>query len=263
METEELFLIVACFLFFFDFILLSKAKPRERKKLEQGFYASIMACGLIVVSYFILAQAFIKDDFILREVYNYSSSSLPTLYKIYAAWAGMSGSMLFLTFLTAVVYFAYRFRTYERRSGFRITAYKILDFILISFLLITLMNSPFERFPGKPMDGAGLNPLLQTFWMFIHPPIVFLGYVFIIFTFVFTLASMSTQKKEESGMLNLFLQVAWLLTTLGLGIGGLWSYLFWKWPSSGHPWHPLNPPSAPPGSHIAPSTPHTPQVPPD
>jgi len=180
METEELFLIFACLLLFFDLIQLLKVKPREKKKLEYGFYASILACGLVVASYFMLLQAFLKDDFALREVYLYSSSGLPSSYKVYATWAGMSGSMLFLTFLLTIVYFAYRFKTYEKSSSFRLTAYRIMDLILIFFLFLTLMNSPFERLQGTPMDGQGLNPLLQTFWMFVHPPIVFSGYIFVI-----------------------------------------------------------------------------------
>jgi len=235
METEELFLTFACLLLFFDLIQLLKVKPREKKKLEYGFYASILAFGLIVASYFMLLQAFLKDDFALREVYSYSSSGLPTSYKVYATWAGMSGSMLFLTFLMTIVYFAYRFKTYEQRSSFRLTAYKILDFMLIFFILLTLMNSPFERFEGTPMDGGGLNPLLQTFWMFIHPPIVFSGYVFVILAFALILASMKTGEEEENRLLKLSLQAAWLLLTLGNAIGGLWAYEvlgwggYWAW----------------------------------
>ncbi len=235
METEELFLTFACLLLFFDLIQLLKAKPREKKKLEYGFYALILACGLIVASYFMLLQAFLNDDFALKVVYAYSSSDLPTSHKVYATWAGMSGSMLFLTFLTTTVYFAYRFKTYEKRSSFRLKAYEILDFILIFFLLVTLMNSPFERLQGTPMDGGGLNPLLQTFWMFIHPPIVFSGYVFVIIAFAIILASMRTGEKEEDRLLKLSLQAAWLLLTLGNAVGGLWAYEvlgwggYWAW----------------------------------
>lgn len=236
METEDLFITFACLLLFFDLIQLLKAKPRERKRLEYGFYASTLASGLIVVSYLMLTQAFLTDDFMLKEVYSLSSSSLPVLYKVFATWAGIGGSMLFLTFLITLVYFVYRFITYERRSIFFIAVYKILDFILIFFLFVTLMNSPFQRLTGRPMDGAGLNPLLQTFWMFIHPPIVFIGYVSVIFAFALTLADMSTNKaRSQSKALRVSLQAAWLFLTLGIAIGGLWAYEvlgwggYWAW----------------------------------
>ncbi len=234
MEIEELFLTIACLLLFFDLIQLSKVNSHERKKLEYGFYTSIIACGLIVASYFMLIQAFIRDDFALRAVYAYSSSGMPISYKVYSTWAGMSGSMLFLTFLMTIVYFVYRFKTYEKRDSFSLTTYKILDFILIFFLLLTLMNSPFERLQGTPMDGSGLNPLLQTFWMFIHPPIVFSGYVFVILAFAFILTGMKTGEKADR-LLKLSTQTAWLLLTLGNAIGGLWAYEvlgwggYWAW----------------------------------
>ncbi len=235
METEELFLIFACLLLFFDLIQLSKAKPRGRKRLEYGFYAAVLACGLIAASYFMFLQAFLNDDFAFRAVYSYSSSGLPASYKVYATWAGMSGSMLFLTFLIAIVYFVYRYKTYENGSHLRLTVYRILDFILVFFLLLTLMNSPFERLTGTPMDGGGLNPLLQTFWMFIHPPIVFSGYVCVILAFALVLATMRTGEKGENRLLKLLLQAAWLLLTLGNAIGGLWAYEvlgwggYWAW----------------------------------
>ncbi len=234
METEELFLVIASLLLFFDLIQLLKSKPGEKTKLEYGFYASIVACSLIVVSYFTFLQAFLKDDFSLREVYFYSSSGLPASFKVYATWAGMSGSMLFLTFLVAIAYFAHRFKTHGEEGALRLTLYKILNFLLIFFLLLTLMNSPFERMQGTPMDGKGLNPLLQTFWMFIHPPIVFAAYVFIIFAFALVLAKMKTGE-DEGKTVKISLQAAWLLLTGGIAIGGMWAYEvlgwggYWAW----------------------------------
>ena len=235
METEELFLIFASILLFFDLIQLSKARPNEKRKLEYGFYASTLACGLIVASYLMLVQAFLSNDFSLTEVYSYSSSSLPMTSKLYATWGGAGGSMLFLTFLIGILCFAYRFRTYEKKSAFNVAAYKIFSFILIFFVIVTLMNSPFERFSAAPMEGRGLNPLLQTFWMTVHPPMIFAGYAFVIFAFVLTLASMSTQEASDNRLLRLSLQAAWLTTTLGIAIGGLWAYEvlgwggYWSW----------------------------------
>ncbi|NIU38752.1 hypothetical protein GWN65_01925 [Candidatus Bathyarchaeota archaeon] len=235
METEELFLIFASLMMFFDLIQLSKAKPREKRKLEYSFYATTLACGLIVASYLMLVQAFLNDDFLLTTVYSYSASGLSLASKFYATWGGASSSMLFLTFLTGLFYFAYRFMTFEKRSAYNIATYKILDFILIFFLIVTLMNSPFERLPAAPMDGKGLNPLLQTFWMFAHPPVIFAGYVFVILAFALSLASMSTKESGNDRLLRISLIAAWLTTTLGIALGGLWAYEvlgwggYWAW----------------------------------
>jgi len=235
MEIEEFFIIFAVLMLFFDLIQLFRAKPRAHGKLEYGFYATTLAFGLVVISYGLLVQAFLMDDFSLREVYRSSSSSLPVGSKFFATWSGAGGSLLFLTLLIAIVYFAYRFRTNEKRSRFSISASMILNFILIFFLILTLMKNPFERFAMTPPDGTGLNPQLQTFWMSIHPPVVFSAYALILFAFALVLASMRTGERAEDATLTLSLRAAWLILTLGIALGGVWAYEvlgwggYWSW----------------------------------
>ncbi len=240
METGQIFLISACVLLVLDFILLlmAKANPEEKKKLERAFFASSLAYVLIIASYLRLTMAFLNDNFWLSEVYTYSSSSLSVQYKLGDPWIGSSGSMLFVAFLFTLLYFVYRFRGFGKESEFRITTYKILDIFLIFLLLVTLLKSPFELLPVTPMDGAGLNPLLQTFWVLIHPPVVFLGYVFVFFAFTLTLAGMITgesEKEEVREVLKRSLYAAWLFLALGIALGGWWSYEvlgwggYWAW----------------------------------
>jgi cytochrome c-type biogenesis protein CcmF len=235
METEGLFLIFACLMLFFDLIQLSKAKPSRKKKPESGLYAVTLAFGSVAVSYLVFVQAFIGDDFSLKQVFYYSSSSLPALFKVSSTWGGAAGSMLLLTFLVSLVYFVYRFRTHERSSAFRIRVYQLFDCILAFFVIIALMNSPFERFSMAPMEGQGLNPLLQTFWMIVHPPIVFTAYVFILFVCVLTLAGMSVREDEDNQLFKMSLKASWLTTTLGIAIGAVWAYEvlgwggYWAW----------------------------------
>lgn len=229
METEEIFLIFSAVMLFFDLVLLSRAKEGEKSRLEYGFYAATLACALVVASYLMLVQAFLSNDFGLVEVFSYSSSGLSTFSKIYATWSGASTSMLFLTFMIAVSYFVYRFRTYNKGNLTNIAAYKIFNVVVIFFIFLILMNSPFQRLPIAPNEGGGLNPLLQTFWMFAHPPIVFAGYVFIILAFVLTLAGMNSQESGDPRLMKLLLQAAWLTTTLGIAIGGLWAYEVLGW----------------------------------
>ena len=247
MEIGELFIILAGILLVFDFILLLKAKAKakaeagEKKTLEYAFYTSAIACALIVASYLSLTWAFVSDNFSLSEVYSYSSSSLAIWYKLGDPWIGSSGSMLFLTFLFTLVYFVYRFKESEtedeKRSTFRITLYKIADLFLIFFILVVLLHSPFEHFPMSMPDGSGLNPLLQTFWVLIHPPVVFLGYTFVFFAFALTLTGMITGEtgERERGTLKRSLYAAWLFLALGIALGGWWSYEvlgwggYWSW----------------------------------
>ncbi len=244
MEPGEIFLIIACILLLFDFILLLKgkvkaeAKAEEKKRLELAFFASSIACVLIAATYIRLTMAFLNDNFWLMEVYTYSSSSLAIRYKLGDPWIGSNGSMLFVTFLFALLYFAYRVKGLGKESVFRTTTYKILDIFLIFLLLVTLLKSPFELLPVTPLDGAGLNPLLQTFWVLIHPPVVFLGYIFVFFAFALTLAGMITgesENQEVRATLKRSLYAAWLFLALGIALGGWWSYEvlgwggYWAW----------------------------------
>ena len=88
METEEVFLVLSLLLLFFDLILLLRPKPLHMRRQLHCFYASILAVGLIVVSYLMLAGAFLSDNFSVKEVYLYGSSSLPLISKLHAVWAG-------------------------------------------------------------------------------------------------------------------------------------------------------------------------------
>ena len=224
----------ACILLVLDFIILLKAKGK--KSSELAFIAFSIAFVIVVASYIMLTQSFVSDIFSLKEVYTYSSSGLTLPYKVGGPWIGSSGSMLFVTFFLALVYFVFRFKGLEKENVSRTTTYKILDLFLIFLLLVTLLQSPFERLPIVPPDGAGLNPLLQTFWVLVHPPVVFLGYVFVFFAFALTLAGMITGEKEElKAPLKCSLYAAWLFLALGIALGGWWSYEvlgwggYWAW----------------------------------
>jgi cytochrome c-type biogenesis protein CcmF len=85
-------------------------------------------------------------------------------------------------------------------------------------------------------DGTGLNPLLQNYWMVIHPPVLFSGFAAALFPFAFALAGLWSGRRKawleparNWGLVGLF--------TLGAGIlmGGAWAYEalsfggFWAW----------------------------------
>ena len=120
--------------------------------------------------------------------------------------------------------------------------YVMFTFALIqSFLLfILIIKSPYlyvwESFPKDvsigyvPEDGRGLNPLLQNFWMTIHPPILFTGFSSLAIPFCFAIAALF--KNQYSRWMKLALP--WTLFSgmvLGVGImlGGFWAYGVLGW----------------------------------
>jgi len=80
------------------------------------------------------------------------------------------------------------------------------------------------------IQGKGLNPLLQNFWMQIHPPILFLGFALSTVPFVFAMAALMKNDYREWVKQAL----PWVVTgsgVLGLGImlGGYWAYGILGW----------------------------------
>ncbi|MCH5688087.1 cytochrome c biogenesis protein CcsA [Niabella sp. W65] len=85
-------------------------------------------------------------------------------------------------------------------------------------------------------DGNDLNPLLQNYWMVIHPPILFLGFASTLIPFAFAMAGIWT--KDIKGWVTR--AIPWTLFSvafLGLGImmGAKWAYEslnfggYWAW----------------------------------
>ena len=116
-----------------------------------------------------LWQAIFADDFSIAYVANYSARSLPTVYKISAFWAGQQGSFLLWLLFHSMA------GLILLRSTDRLPL-AVYSFLQSTLTILVLAKSPFEPSDVTPLDGFGLNPLLQDFWMAIHPPIIFLGY---------------------------------------------------------------------------------------
>ena len=227
-ELAEIILLFSALLLLID--LLQSTSPRKRVDYSSRTRLVLLACGLVIASYALLVQAFLSNNFLYEEVYFYSSSSLAPSTKLYASWAGSGGSWLFLTFLLALGYLFARIRFPDHHK-----AHRVLSFFLLFFILIILTDSPFKLMPGAPADGGGLNPLLQTPWMIVHPPIVFAGYVLVLMSFALSIEVIGSRGKGDSTLMITFSQMAWLFLSLGIVLGGIWAYEvlgwggYWAW----------------------------------
>jgi cytochrome c-type biogenesis protein CcmF len=236
MEYEVFFLISAVLLLIFDFFTLTKSNGSKRQKTRYGFYAAVFSFVFILTSYLLLLRAFIANDFSFASVYSYSSSNLSLLSKICASWGGAGGSMLLLTLVLSTFYFALRALTYRKSGSLNIAASRVFNIVLVVFIAVCLLRNPFDRFAAVSVEGKGLNPQLQTFWMAIHPPIVFSAYAFVVLAYALTLASMETgQELKDNRLFKSSTYLAWLFLTLGIGLGGVWAYEvlgwggYWAW----------------------------------
>jgi cytochrome c-type biogenesis protein CcmF len=115
----------------------------------------------------------------------------------------------------------------------------VISVVEVFFLfLMVVHNNPFETFiTENPADGKGLSPLLQNFYMVIHPPTMYLGFVGCTIPYAFGMAALFTGHLDDSWLraVRRWTMIAWLFLSLGLCLGMLWAYEelgwggFWKW----------------------------------
>jgi cytochrome c-type biogenesis protein CcmF len=199
---------------------------------------------LLTASIVLLTYYFIKSDFSISYVWQFSSRSLPTIYKISAVWAGQEGTYL----LWAWCIFIYSWWILEHRGlqkPFMRKAQFVNLLVGMFFLTLTIMVTPFrtlyEIYPDvtpelvATIDGNGLNPLLQDPWMAVHPPIVFIAYAAVTIPFSGALIYLLTGEDDWEPYTRPWNRFAWLFLTLGIAVGGFWSYKvlgwggYWAW----------------------------------
>ncbi len=236
MELELILVAVASALILIDITLPLTSKPLYKRLSKYTIILSSLAFVLILWSYIQLLFAFVSNDFSFSSVYSFSSSSLPLLSKVYASWAGAGGSMLLLSIILSLFYFGAKLSTCKKPERFQTVSSQILGFVVLIFLTVTLLRNPFERLPAAMVEGLGLNPQLQSFWMAIHPPIVFSAYAFVVLAFALTLASLHTNQELEKNILfKISTYASWILLTIGIALGGVWAYAvlgwggYWAW----------------------------------
>jgi cytochrome c-type biogenesis protein CcmF len=184
-----------------------------------------------------LTFAFVTSDFSLVDVAQNSHTLKPLFYKVTGVWGNHEGSMLLWLLVLALFTLLTAF---GQRGGARLTAAAlgVEGLIGTAFLLYVLFASnPFFRIDPPPIEGNGLNPLLQDPGLSFHPPTLYLGYVGLSATFAYAAAALLTGKADASWAraARPFLLIAWCALTLGITAGSWWAYYvlgwggFWFW----------------------------------
>ncbi|MFQ5870137.1 MAG: cytochrome c biogenesis protein CcsA, partial [Candidatus Zixiibacteriota bacterium] len=165
-------------------------------------------------------------------VTGYSSTDLALLLKVSAFWGAQEGSFLLWLWFASLLglWVMKRAKSHE---GWVMFFYLLCQLFLFVMLFV---KSPFAKLTFTPVEGRGLNPLLQNFWMVIHPPIVFVGYAALAIPFSFALSSLITDEYKR-WVKTALPWVIFSAVTLGIGIfiGGYWAYEtlgwggYWGW----------------------------------
>ena len=193
----------------------------------------LITCGMLLMVY-----AFLTFDFSVRYVANNTNRGTPFYYRITALWGALEGSIILwawmLSLYTLIVVVQYR----RRHSVFYPWVVAVLLGVLAFFLLVmTIPAPPFQRLAPVPPDGRGLNPLLEDSGMITHPLALYLGFTGFTVPFAFAIAALVTGRigDEWITITRRWTIVAWYFLSLGLLIGGWWSYHvlgwggYWAW----------------------------------
>jgi cytochrome c-type biogenesis protein CcmF len=205
---------------------------RSSERAAVGVWIMLTACMLLLV------WAFWTFDFSVRYVATNTNRGTPLYYRITALWGALEGSIILWAWMLAL-YTVIVVRRYRRRHPelFPWVLSVMLGVAAFFLLIMSVPAPPFERLSPVPADGRGLNPLLEDAGMITHPVALYLGFTGFTVPFAFALAALVTGRAGDEWITitRRWTIVAWYFLSLGLLIGGWWSYHvlgwggYWAW----------------------------------
>jgi cytochrome c-type biogenesis protein CcmF len=209
------------------------ARRRSRQLVESGIGAFYLIAALMTMASAVMINAFLTDDFSIKYVAHYSDSVQPLFYKITSYWGGLDGSIMFWVFLLSVFGSVAVYTNRERHRELIPYVVAVISTVEMFFLyLMVVHKNPFTTFlAGAPAEGKGLNPLLQNYWMAIHPPSLYTGFVGMTIPFAFGIAALITGHLDDSWLraVRRWTMVSWLFLSFGLTLGMIWAYEVLGW----------------------------------
>jgi cytochrome c-type biogenesis protein CcmF len=217
-----------------------------------NFYIhAISVLGVISVLFYIIYN----HHYEYHYAWSHSSGSLPVYYMISCFWEGQEGSFLLWIFWNVVLGIIL-LKTNKFWSAPVMAIFCLVQAFLTSMILgvvigdVKIGSSPFilmrDAMPDIPVflsnpdfipeDGKGLNPLLQNYWMVIHPPTLFLGFAATLIPFSYCIAGLWIGKFKEWVRPALpWMLIASVILGTGIIMGAYWAYEtlnfggYWNW----------------------------------
>ncbi|MFH1050782.1 MAG: cytochrome c-type biogenesis CcmF C-terminal domain-containing protein [bacterium] len=222
------------------FLAVKNDKGLYIKIARSSFY--IVFLGIIFISGYFM-YLIMTHDFQYTYIWSYTSTQLSKYLLASSFYAGQEGSFLLWALFVAIL--GMFLLPYVKKNNYEAVTMGFYSLILAFILLLMILKSPFQyiwqSFPDVaegflPKDGRGMNPILENFWMTIHPPILFLGYAAMSVPYIFSVSGLI--KKDYHNWIRISLP--WTLAAsgflgLGIGLGGYWAYEtlgwggFWGW----------------------------------
>jgi len=212
---------------------------RSRVEVARAMRAVAVVQGaLTLIAFAALLLVFARTDLSVALVFENSHSAKPFIYKVAGAWGNHEGSMLMWVMILSVAgaFLAlFSRRTSERTLIAALGSQAALALGFYAFLLIA--SNPFARLNPAPLEGRGLNPLLQDPGLAFHPPTLYFGYVGLSIAFSLAVGAMFTNEVDAklARAMRPWVLGAWIFLTLGITAGSYWAYYelgwggYWFW----------------------------------
>jgi cytochrome c-type biogenesis protein CcmF len=208
------------------------AVTRDLTLAGMARYAAFITFSLVLLAYGALTWAYISSDFSVVNVVMNSHSTKPLIYKISGVWSNHEGSMLLWVLI--LVFFAALLALRGGGMPERLLAsvLSVQGAIGSAFLLFVLLTSnPFLRLTDVPLEGQGMNPVLEDPGLAIHPPMLYLGYVGFSIAFSFAVGALVHGRIDAvwARFVRPWTLLAWIFLTLGIAMGSYWAYYELGW----------------------------------
>ena len=233
-------LLIGSIFFTFSIIYLAYQSIYEKSILVKKnlVYFSIFQITFVISSFILLIFAFIYSDFSLLAVYQNSHTAKPLFYKIAGVWGNHEGSMLL--WINIMVIFSFLFFVFNNKfhNAFGLYTLLVQNILILGFLIFLISDSnPFSKILPAPLEGLGLNPILQDPALAIHPPLLYLGFVGSSIYFSAAVAAIlsNTNGKNFAISIKKWVLISWSFQSLGIIVGSIWAYYelgwggFWFW----------------------------------
>jgi cytochrome c-type biogenesis protein CcmF len=206
--------------------------------VEVAQHAALVVAAILTCCLALLAYAFLTFDFSVRYVAMNTNLGTPFYYRLTAVWGALEGSIMLWAWMLGIYTLVVMLR--HRRNARELYPWvlTVMLGVLAFFLLVMTVPAPvFQRLTPVPANGRGLNPLLEDSGMITHPVALYLGFTGFTVPFAFALAALITGRVTDFWITatRRWTIAAWYFLSLGLLIGGWWSYHvlgwggYWAW----------------------------------
>lgn len=212
---------------------------KNGRLISSSVYALYGFAALISLASALMIYAFLTHDFSIKYVAYNSDVSMSAWSKVTALWGGLDGSLLFWVLVLALfstVAIVMNAKRHRDMIGYVVATIMVVQLFFLSLLIFN--KDPFATsLTTPPADGKCLNPLLQNYWMVIHPPSLYIGFVAATIPFAFGIGALASGRLDDLwlGSVRSWMLICFGFLSLGLILGGRWAYEelgwggYWAW----------------------------------